>query len=1287
MRKTAGLVVAAMAIALMAAGGCGQSSETVGADSGSEVAAGSAETWIDAQGQDAGADQGITDVGLPDDDAAADFAMADVAELDSGFVAEPGGPGYPCQSAADCNEGFCIQTPDGKQCTMTCEDECPFDWRCALYTPSLPDQIFICVPAFLSLCTPCTASSQCWTGGVDAGEACVSYGGEGLFCGAACTEAADCPAGHACMVAADAAGGQKLQCVLQNVACPCSTAAADAGAATTCFVQNEWGKCSGDRACTATGLSACSAAVPEAETCDSADNDCDGQVDEGTGGTPCPIENIHGVCEGVSACVGGVFQCNGPTPAPEVCDGLDNDCNGQQDEGFPDTDGDGVKDCLVADKDGDGVVDGLDNCPGIPNPPQADNDLDGTGDACDLDDDNDQVADTLDCAPLNAAVSPKAIEACNGVDDDCDLVVDEGFPDFDSDKLADCIDDDDDGDGMPDVVDCAPKAPEILPGAKEQCNGIDDNCDDDVDEGFPDLDADGQADCVDPDLDGDGVKNATDNCPAIDNPNQEDLDGDGAGDACDTDADGDAIPDKVDNCPGIKNTAQTDTDGDGLGNSCDDDLDGDGKANAADNCPLVANPGQQDADNDGVGDACEADQDGDGVPDVADCAPADPAVKPGAAELCDDIDNDCDGTVDEGFPDSDSDGLKNCIDGDDDNDGDPDDLDCAPLDPSIGSLAKEVCDGVDNDCDDLVDEGLGKLTCGLGQCAKVVDKCKDGALQVCNPFGGASAEVCDGDDNDCDGLIDEDLGTLTCGKGACAHSTPGCLAGKPQVCDPTAGASQEVCNNADDDCNGKVDDGLLLFACGKGQCFHTTPSCVGGAEQTCDPMQGAKKEVCDGEDNDCDGLVDEELGTATCGLGACSHTVDNCVAGTLQTCNPFTGAGPETCDGVDNDCDGVVDDELGLATCGLGVCAHTVKLCLDGQPQACDPFEGAVPEVCNGLDDDCNGQLDEGLGSTVCGLGLCEHGESNCKAGQAQECDPLKGMKAEACNGLDDDCDGLVDNGFADFDKDGTADCVDTDDDNDGDPDTTDCAPLDPAASHNAKEICSNGVDDDCNVATPDQCVLASCKATLAAKPGLPTGSYTIDPDGTGPVQPFVGYCDMTTDGGGWLLLSTQKPDGALYATAPVTSVVWNKGINQKYTDAQLAAFAAQAGYQVMVEENSGPDADAGLIMAYKMPKGIPLRFDAGKVAVDTVQWQTANKTYVTVNNNASGNWWGISVHGDAFLGLASDKRCIKKNDFNQSGGSNGDYKLDHQGTHSGTTRCVHGTVGIGVTHWWRPLE
>ena len=191
-------------------------------------------------------------------------------------------------------------------------------------------------------------------------------------------------------------------------------------------------------------------------------------------------------------------------------------------------------------------------------------------------------------------------DVSRGADVEYDVVPAEDAPppcedpalDTDDDGTPDCLDDDDDGDGFPDDLDCAPLDPTISYGALEVCDGLDQNCNELVDEGFPDTDFDGNMDCVDDDDDDDLLPDWDDNCPLEENPDQEDADGDGEGDPCDPDDDDDTVDDVTDNCPLVPNTPQADGDQDGLGDACDP-------------CPDLADAGV-DTDGDGVGDACDA---------------------------------------------------------------------------------------------------------------------------------------------------------------------------------------------------------------------------------------------------------------------------------------------------------------------------------------------------------------------------------------------------------------------------------------------------------------------------------------------------------------------------------------------------------------------------------------------------------------------------------------------------------------------------------------------------------
>lgn len=128
------------------------------------------------------------------------------------------------------------------------------------------------------------------------------------------------------------------------------------------------------------------------------------------------------------------------------------------------------------------------------------------------------------------------------------------------------------------------------------------------------------------------------------------------------------------------------------------------------------------------------------------------------------------------------------------------------------------------------------------------------------------------------------------------------------------------------------------------------PSCV------------AEAETCDGKDNDCDGFVDENLDSLSCGAGACFNTVAACFSGNPQACAPLAASG-EICDGLDNDCDGSTDEELGSVACGVGACAVTVAACASGSPQACAPLQPTAETCGDGIDNDCDALIDEGCTS------------------------------------------------------------------------------------------------------------------------------------------------------------------------------------------------------------------------------------------------------------------------------------------------------------------------------------
>jgi hypothetical protein len=164
--------------------------------------------------------------------------------------------------------------------------------------------------------------------------------------------------------------------------------------------------------------------------------------------------------------------------------------------------------------------------------------------------------------------------------------------------------------------------------------------------------------------------------------------------------------------------------------------------------------------------------------------------------------------------DFDLDGLGDACDQDADGDGETGVSDCEPKDAQVSHLLAEVCDGKDNDCDGSVDEGFGSTTCGLGACLHTVENCFGGVSHVCDPMAGASAEVCDGKDNDCDGMIDEFFPDLDGDLLADCMDADIDGDGDPNELDCDSfdpGAhhgAQELCDGKDQDCDGATDGGF-----------------------------------------------------------------------------------------------------------------------------------------------------------------------------------------------------------------------------------------------------------------------------------------------------------------------------------------------------------------------------------------------------------------------------------------------------------------------------------------------
>jgi hypothetical protein len=375
-------------------------------------------------------------------------------------------------------------------------------------------------------------------------------------------------------------------------------------------------------------------------------------------------------------------------------------------------------------------------------------------------------------------------------------------------------------------------------------------------------------------------------------------------------------------------------------------------------------------------------------------------------EVCDGDDDDCDTRIDEGFA-----------------------LFCnRPSNPTANLCVdpgETLCDGVDNNCNGVTDEGLRNAcgTCGpapVEVCNRLDDNC-NGAIDEGGVCGSCvpSSEACNNRDDDCDTRIDESL-VRPCGTdtGVCSAGTQTCTAGVFGAC-TGVGPSTEVCNALDDDCDGVIDG--LISACGTdvGACVAGSQSCTAGVLGACFGAVGPTAELCNATDDDCDGSTDEgnPSGGASCGssVGECSPGALSCVGG-LLVCAGGTSGSPETCNTLDDDCDGRVDEGNpgGGASCGgsdVGACEPGILRCIAGAI-TCDGEVGPIPERCNTLDDDCDGTVDEGNpeGGADCGdgTGECQVGRTQCIGGTLT-CDGAVGPAMETCNGLDDDCDGAID--------------------------------------------------------------------------------------------------------------------------------------------------------------------------------------------------------------------------------------------------------------------------------------
>ncbi|MCO4771781.1 MAG: putative metal-binding motif-containing protein, partial [Deltaproteobacteria bacterium] len=560
---------------------------------------------------------------------------------------------------------------------------------------------------------------------------------------------------------------------------------------------------------------------------------------------------------------------------------------------------------------------------------------------------------------------------------------------------------DGDGDSYLQCAECDDGESTVYPTAPELCDGLDNDCDGVVPSTEGDSDQDASLDCADcDDNNSNTYPGATELCDGQDN-----------------------------DCNGSVPSTENDLDNDAqrvCGGDCDD---GDALVGAGFSEVCDGN----DSNCDGAIPASEVDGDGDFYIDCAlvaganlpaglnggsDCNDAAANVYPGAPELCDGstVDNNCNGTANDEGADVDGDGTNTCTD-------------CDDADANVFPGGSEICDGKDSDCsggsggipvNEQDVDGDGYIQCTLAVSANppaFVAGGDDCLINDADSYPGA-VELCDGIDNDCDGTLpvneqDVDNDGVSACDGDCDDAD-----------NTTYPGGTEICDGVDNNCNGSVpaneadNDSDGQRVCG-GDCNDGNASIYTGNTESCDAL-----------DNDCNGVTDEGFDSdsdnffdgADPGCVAAYSLVD-CDDGVASI---YPGA-IETCDGVDQDCDGLVDDGFdgdgdtyldgSVAGCVSTYGAANVD-CDDG---AASIYPGAT-EVCDGIDQNCDAAIDDGFDAD--GDTYFDDNDAGCLStyGASADCDDATASTnpgaTESCNGVDDDCNTVVDNGF-DVDADG----------------------------------------------------------------------------------------------------------------------------------------------------------------------------------------------------------------------------------------------------------------------------